>query len=541
MKLKGLSNRLYNITFHTHTVSGIVISFALYVIFFAGAFTLFKGEFYQWENPQARKNITAVVDYDEILKKLKEQTPRFDLSEDITISSETEARPLVFIYGHLLVEKGQPEEHYYTSYLPATGEFSKDEKTTIGETLYRLHFFDQIPIIGRYLSGFVALFFAFAVVTGVMIHWQNIFTKFHGFSLKGSLKNLWTNAHTVFGFIALPFQFMYAITGAYYMLSLLVLLPVVIVFFGGDQEKAFKVIVPERMMEVNEKSQVTSNNLKITSILDGLKKEHSELELRYLQIKHYNREDGVLSASVDNRKIFTGEGSVAISLRNGKILLYHLPGNKGYAQSVLPGIARLHFATFGGLALKVIYLFMALITCFVIISGVLLWKEARNKKNYTDKQKRFHHRVTMSYLAICFGLFPATAILFSAELLVPDTIDHVFNVRGVFFVSWLLLTIAGLFVKTETNATKLYLFFGGLFSLAVPLVNGIITGDWIWVALEKGNYFVFGTDLFWVITGVSSLFFTWIMASNSNKETLVGSSNLQEKGFTQRNISINAK
>ncbi|WP_221394089.1 PepSY domain-containing protein [Dyadobacter sp. NIV53] len=509
MKLKGLSNRLYNITFHTHTVSGIVISFALYVIFFAGAFTLFKEEFYQWENPTARKTITTPVDYDEVLKKLKKQTPLFDLSEDITITAETQGRPLVYIYGHLLVKKGQPEEHYYTSYLPATEEFSKDEKTTIGETLYRLHFFDQIPIVGRYISGFVALFFAFAVATGVMIHWQNIFTKFHGFSLKGSLKNLWTNAHTVFGLLGMPFQFMYAITGAYYMLSFLVLLPVVVVFFDGDQEKAFKVIIPERMMEVSEKSPLTTRNLKITSILDSLKKEHNVLELKYLQVKHYDREDGVLSASVDNKKVFTGEGSVAISLRDGKILLDRLPGNKGYAQSILPGIARLHFATFGGLALKIVYFLMALLTCFVIISGVLLWKEARNKKNYTDKQKRFHHSVTMSYLAICFGLFPAIAILFSAELLVPNTADHVFNVRAIFFVSWLLLTIAGLFVKTETNATKLYLFLGGLFSLAVPLVNGIVTGDWIWGTLEKGNYFVVGTDLFWLITGILALFFGW--------------------------------
>ena len=31
MKLKGLGNRAYNVLFHTHTVTGIVISFALFV------------------------------------------------------------------------------------------------------------------------------------------------------------------------------------------------------------------------------------------------------------------------------------------------------------------------------------------------------------------------------------------------------------------------------------------------------------------------------------------------------------------------------
>jgi uncharacterized iron-regulated membrane protein len=522
MKLKGLSARLYNITFHTHTISGIVISFALYVIFFAGAFTLFKDEFYQWENPAARQSQAKAVNYDEILQKLKKLNPSFDLSEDITIRTETAKKPLVHVYGHLIVPKGSPEQHYYTTYYPQTETFSQEEKTTVGETLYRLHFFDQIPLVGRYLSGFVALFFAFAVLTGLMIHWQNIFTKFNGFSLKGSLKNIWTNAHTVFGLLGLPFQLMYAITGAYYMLSFLVLLPVVVVFFGGNQEKALKVILPDRVLTTSENAALTTKNLKITNLLDYLKDQHKGLELNYLQIKHYDREDGMLSAALENSKTFAGNGSIVFTLHDGSILSDNLPGKKGYAQSILPGIARLHFATFGGLTLKIVYFFLTFFTCFVIISGVLLWKEARNKKSYTDRQKRFHYRVTMSYLAISFSLFPAVAILFIAELLVPGIEKHVFWVQTIFFVSWLILTIAGLFAKTEAGSTRLYLFLGGLCSVIVPVTNGIATSDWFWISLSKGNYYVAGTDLFWLASGILSLSVVALMHFKTNTTTSAG-------------------
>ena len=331
MKLKGLSNRLYNITFHTHTVSGIVISFALYVIFFAGAFTLFKEEFYQWENPQARQPITEKVDYDELLATVKKNKPSFDLSEDITIRIPSKKEPRVQIYGHEIVPKGKPEKHYDITYFPTTKTFSEEEKTTIGETLYRLHFFDQIPFIGRYLSGFVALFFAFAVITGLMIHWRNIFSKFNGFSVKGSWKQIWTNSYTVFGLIGLPFQFMYAITGAYYMLSLLVLLPVVIVFYNGDQEKALKDIVAERAMDTNENSPLITKNQNITNILDNLRQSRPDVELHYVQIKNYNREDGMMAAAVDNNKTFAGNGSATFTLRDGKMVANYLPGNKTYA------------------------------------------------------------------------------------------------------------------------------------------------------------------------------------------------------------------
>ena len=519
MKLKGLSSRLYNITFHTHTVSGIVISFALYVIFFAGAFTLFKDEFYQWENPAARQSRAKAVDYDEILGKLKKLNPSFDLSEDITIRTETVEKPLVHVYGHLITPKGKPERHYYTTYYPQTGTFSQEEKTTVGETLYRLHFFDQIPVVGRYLSGFVALFFAFAVVTGLMIHWQNIFTKFNGFSLKGSLKNIWTSSHTVFGLLGLPFQLMYAITGAYYMLSFLVLLPVVVVFFGGNQQKALQVILPDRVLTTSENAPLTTKNLKITNLLDHLRDQHKDLELNYLQIKHYDRQDGMLSAALEKSKTFAGSGSIVFTLRDGSILSDNLPGKKGYAQSVLPGIARLHFATFGGLTLKIVYFFLTFVTCFVIISGVLLWKEARNKKSYTDQQKRFHYKVTMSYLAISFSLFPAVAILFIAELLVPGIEKHVFWVRTIFFLSWLVLAIAGLFAKTEAGSTRLYLLLGGLCSVIVPIINGIVTNDWFWISWSRGNYYVAGTDLFWLASGILSLSIIALMNSK-NKEAM---------------------
>ena len=54
MKLKGLGPRLYNIFFDTHTVAGITITAGLFIIFYAGAFSLFRHDIYRWEHPKAR-------------------------------------------------------------------------------------------------------------------------------------------------------------------------------------------------------------------------------------------------------------------------------------------------------------------------------------------------------------------------------------------------------------------------------------------------------------------------------------------------------
>ncbi|MDQ1087113.1 PepSY domain-containing protein [Siphonobacter sp. SORGH_AS_1065] len=507
MKLNGLGNRTYNIVFHTHTVSGIVISVALYIIFFAGAFTLFRDEFYQWENPSARIPMAKSMDYDGVIHQIKQLHPNFEESKRIRIILPTEEKPLLSILGTLAKPKGQSEFVGFL-YNPVTRQLQSTDSppTTVGETLFRLHYLDQVPYAGRWIAGLVALFFLFASVTGVLIHWRNILTKFYGFSLKGSPKQLWTNAHTVFGLIGLPFQLMYAITGAFYLLLILILVPAVMILYGGDQQKIYGLIRPNETVQLAEKAPVTKGNPSIATIVDKLATDYPGYTATVLEIRNLNRTDALASARLADQTSFTGDGLVAVYMKDGRKAVEVLPGRKTYVQSVVDGIARLHFARFGGLLLKGIYFLLALFTCFVIISGILLWKEARNKKNYTDQQKRFHHRVTMIYLAICLSLFPAVPLLFIAELAVPgQTESHAMQVNAMFFLSWLALALVGLGLKTEARQTRLFLLLGGVFSVLVPVANGLRTGDWLWRSLNEGKPYVFGTDVSWLLIGIATL------------------------------------
>ena len=66
-----MGKRVYNILFNLHTVSGIVISVALYVIFFAGSFSFFRDEIVAWErNEQAQNADNLPNEIDRILKHL---------------------------------------------------------------------------------------------------------------------------------------------------------------------------------------------------------------------------------------------------------------------------------------------------------------------------------------------------------------------------------------------------------------------------------------------------------------------------------------
>lgn len=510
MKLKGLSPRPYNILFHTHTVSGIVISVALYIIFFAGAFTLFRGEFYQWENPKARTQAVADVNLEAALKAIAKNEPNVDWNEDLRLMMPSQENPFIKVFGHLKKEKGKEEEHFHLNIHPANLATEVGGATTIGETLYRLHFLDQIPMVGQYLAGFVSLFFLFATLTGLLIHWRNIGSKFWGFSVKNSWKQLWANAHTVFGLLGLPFQLMYAATGAFYLLLFLILLPSVMVFYKGDTRPVFALVQPALGVKYDEKAMAKNNEEAVFLTYQKAKKMYPDFLVWYLNFNHLQKADAVLHVNFKSKDVskFDIYGGVGFRLSTGEKLYEMIPGkNKTYVQQVLNGMGQLHFATFGGILVKALYFLMALFTCFVIISGVLLWKETRKNKNYTVSQQHFHQRVTTLYLACCLALFPAIPVLFMAELGVSTGKDHVFWVNTTFFSTWFFLFLLGVRIKSERRMTQIFLFLGGVLSIGVPLTNGIMTGDWLWHSWTQHNYFVFGTDLFWLLIGFLS---SWI-------------------------------
>ncbi len=504
MKLKGFGNRAYNIFFHLHTVSGIVLAVALFVIFFAGAFTLFKSEFYLWENPSARKIKTEDADLKEMVARLQEALPDFDLDDDTYFTFASPQNPVIGIYGHIKPEGAEGEIHYAGKMNPVTYAVSDKAESTVGETLYKLHYFAQIPFAGMWIAGFVSLFFIFATVTGVLVHWKNMLSKFWAFSFQGTWKQVWTNGHTVFGLLGLPYQFMYAVTGAFYLLLLLVLLPAVMVFYEGKPEKVYAMAYPMYGVEYDEQAPAFDHTENLVSLYRKVREQYgAAYEIPAVQTHHVYKEDGVANFRLvsKDKSIFASNGYIGYRLKDGKELYNALPGkNKKWTYAIVETIMHLHFASFGGLVVKGIYFVMALFSCFVFVSGILIWKEARNNARYSTKQKRFHRRVTRIFLAICFTLFPATALLFSAELLLPAE-DHAFRVNTVFFLAWLLLALVAVLLSSERRITRFSLGLGGLFSLLVPLVNGFATGDWLWKTPVTQ---VWATDVFWLVTGLLS-------------------------------------
>lgn len=518
-----ISNRIYNILFHTHTVSGILISVGLYVIFFAGSFSFFKDEITSWErNEPIQETTFEQFDLNKIMDTLNQRHETY--GKDVAFYNAMGVRR---INVNLSASKDTAAAHtgrgdfFYMD--PDTHKtYDYASNYSIGEFLYRLHFLAQLNLYGRsgyLIAGIISFFFLFAVVTGVIVHWNKIISNFYVFRPKASLKNIWTDAHTALGIIGLPFQFVYAVTGTFLIIGTTIMSPPILEFiYKGDTKKMYEdngygeKEYPLAM--IKQKSPVDINGFvtKTGSYWPGF-------NIKAVKIYNYgdaNMHVGITGSPHFSKK-FTGEGELIFNAQTHEIVYEKDPfESTSYLDGATGVITRLHFGDFGGGGLKVIYFMLGIITCFVIISGVLIWLVARNKRHIAAKKRKFNAWVGWIYLSVCLTMYPVTAFTFLAvKLFVLDfDVSRMTSIYHIFFYAWLLLIVLFTLKRDNFFTNKYSLLLGSILGFMIPVANGLVSGNWIWNTYLQGYDDIFFIDVFWWVLSV----FTFIIAIRLKKK-----------------------
>ena len=515
-----MNNRNYNIFFHLHTVSGITITVGLFIIFFGGAFALFRQEIGEWESGTYQKEKPLVsksdqIDYNRIMDSITENVPSLYGRNIYVYSEGTSEKQSIYISGSddpKADSLGKITYQYEVD--PKNYELKSHESAfSLGELLYLLHFYYQLDRIGYYISGFVALFFFLAIVTGVLLHWEKIRSNFVVFRPRQKMKTVWTDAHTALGVIGLPFQFIYALTGCMFGLGIVVASSNALWVYNGDTNKMYDDVIRGENKDTLGKQQtfvVDYNQMvkKTSGKWPDFKVDRLHLEFYGSQTMKVD-----VSGSEHISERFLGQGSVLFDAKTGKEKMVQKPGEMSYYDNVWSSVRRLHYAQFGEIGtfntylLKVVYFLMAFLTCFVIISGVLIWLEARNKKNITEKKKRYNTRVGSIYLAFCLSMLPVTATSFIVSKLLPASLaesrESILN--STFFLGWLVLSILLSLKKDKNFTNKFTLLSGGLLGVLIPVVNGVSSGNWFWRTWSNGEYGILSVDLVWLCSGIICL------------------------------------
>ena len=503
-----MNNRIYNILFHTHTVSGLLISVGLFIIFFAGSFSFFKDEIMSWErNEPLREAEFSSIDVDALMTSLDENYDTY--GRDISFTKYDEAKRISVNIGaskDTTTTKpggGRRGDFFYIN--------TDDHQTydyagnySIGEFLYRLHFLAQLNLYGRsgyLIAGIISFFFLFAIITGVIVHWNKIVSNFYVFRPKEKLKTVWTDAHTALGIIGLPYQFVFAVTGVFFIVgSTIMAPPVASIIYDGDTEKMYNDFgYGEKEFPLAGQSGSSTD---INSFISRVGNYWPNFQIQSVNLYNYgdaNMHIGVSGSPAFSKK-FTGEGELIFHAASGKIVHEKNPfHNTSYADGAVGVITRLHFGDFGGRSLKVVYFILGLISCFVIITGILIWLVARNKKHIAEHKRKFNAWVGWIFLAVCLSMYPATAFTFLCVKLLVTEFDasRMTAIYYLFFYSWLALIILFSAKRDNFFTNKFTLLLGAALGFFIPVANGIISGNWMWKTYRQGFYDIFFIDAFW--------------------------------------------
>lgn len=508
-----ISNRIYNILFHTHTVSGLLISVGLYVIFFAGSFSFFRDEIISWERNEPFQAIDfEEIDLNQMLDTLNTRYENYgkDISFTRFVSTNRLSVSISPTKDTTATERRRGDFFYMNVNDHRTYDYASNY--SIGEFLYRLHFLAQLNLFGRsgyLIAGIISFFFLFAIITGVIVHWNKIISNFYVFRPGAKLKNVWTDAHTALGIIGLPYQFVFAVTGVFLIVGTTVMSPPVLEFFyKGDTEKMYedsgygKQEFPLAMIQQPSSPDINAFVSKTVTYWP-------EFQIRSVNL--YNCNDANMhigiTGSPQYTNKFTGEGELIFNVQTEEIVYEKDPfKSTSYFDGATDVLTRLHFGDFGGRSLRLVYFGLGIISCFVIISGILIWLVARDKKHIAENKRKFNAWTGWIFLAACLSMYPVTAFTFVAvKLFVPEfDASRMTSIYHIFFYAWLALSIFFTLKRDNFFTNKYTLLLGAALGFLVPVANGFVSGNWIWKSYLQGHDDIFFMDAFWLLLSVAS-------------------------------------
>lgn len=218
-----------------HTWFGLVLGFVLMVVFFFGSLSVFDREIDRWAIPESRFEPQPMPSFDAMLAPLfasiapdaseleaaRERVGELEATLPVTTFSAytTHRDPVLTLYAEFAV-KNNPDDpldhvHGHVTLDPRDGQVLAGDPLKLGsEFFYPMHYSLHLHWLdlGYWIVGLAALAMLAALVSGVVIHkklWRELFT----FRPRKNPQRATLDLHNLTGVVALPFHFMFALTG----------------------------------------------------------------------------------------------------------------------------------------------------------------------------------------------------------------------------------------------------------------------------------------------------------------------------------------
>lgn len=508
-----------------HTWGGLWAGWVLFAIFFTGTLGVFDEPITRWMKPESGQALDEAevdaLDRPALVRRaqayLEQNAPKGHFWSIGLPSAED---------GALRVFWEDEQERFQRARLdPSTGtpqDMAAARETEGGHHFVHMHFEFHAGTAGIWLVGFFTMAMLVALVSGVVIH-KRIFKDFFTFR-SGKGQRSWLDAHNAASVLTLPFQLMIAYTGlaTFYFLYL----PLGIATHYQDEDAYFSALLAQPPHR--EETGIAARVVALDELL-----QRSEAQLGrpagFVVVEHPG--DSSASARVFGRSIerpgqysllSDGSGRVDFDAINGEQWDIVMPAERrgGAAQDVQSVMRNLHFAAFGGPAIRWLYFVCGMAGAAMMATGAILFMVKRRQRalgEFGARTPQVYRVIEVINIATIAGLPLASIGFLWGNRLIPVGIEH----RGTwevvaFFTLW-LLTLAHAAKRPAGRAWIEQLWAVAALCLGLPLLNAMVTGDHLLLYLARGDVERAGVELVAIAFGLLSVFAARRLATRARR------------------------
>ncbi|MGD8327141.1 MAG: PepSY-associated TM helix domain-containing protein, partial [Sphingomonadales bacterium] len=384
----GRYRRLYDL----HSWSGVIFGLFIFIVSISGSFALFHEEVLSWEDPARR------------LPKAEFPAPLHNKFEN-WVSLNAEGKSIDFLklsypdsvtpyYEALLITKDDAGDvmRLEQRWNAETAENIPRRGAGVSDWIWNFHrdlmWPDQFGgrTMGLALVGVAGVVLLLSIISGVLIH-RKIFSQIFTLRVHRSQALKWNDAHKVFGIWGLPFYAMVAFTGS--VLGIVIILaPIVATLsFKGDQQAVYDAVFGEKLAPAGVESPMFSLD-RIASFSHP----ESRMPIAHVVIENWGDVTARYELQFPADKEMALLDAYKISGVTGERVAYPLLDTPSNASRFVNAVAPLHYGSYGGLALKLLYFLLGLSLAIISALGVLMWIDRR--RNGGKKYKSLHHILT---------------------------------------------------------------------------------------------------------------------------------------------------
>ncbi len=351
----------------------------------------------------------------------------------------------------------------------------RDGRSALPELLHDLHYFRQLGEPGRVASGIVALFGVVVLLSGLLLHWDKLPRRLHGFRTHRGWRWWVTDAHTTLGVLGIPYTLMYCLTGAFFGLLVVILGPTALVVFGGDTEAVEQHLTGVRTPEpapLGAEGPLPD----LGEVVRWVEQRWgSDIVLFRTDVIDWGDRSAKWVVEGAHAKTLATSGKVVASVATMEVLDEQRPEEANILGRTISVITNLHFSRLGHPAFDALFFLLALLSCAVILTGNVLWLSGRSPFRL-DAGRWLDRGLGRATIGVALGLVVAVPAALTLTRLIPlDSAGRAAIESAFFFSTWLGISLFALSVRDPLRLGKTLLGLAAFFHFAAPALNAAMT------------------------------------------------------------------